>query len=148
MLLPLGLLLATLVPLDEAGFQKLTAAHKGRVVLYEFWATWCEPCRAEMPQLIRLQAKLKERGFELITISADEPEQQAAAEKLLQKSGAPSPAYRKQAIQDEQFINAIDRNWSGALPALFLYDRNGRKVRSFIGETDIASLEAAIHKLL
>ena len=121
MLLPLTLLLASLSPLDEGGFQKLLTAHRGKVILYDFWATWCEPCRAELPQLIRLQAKLKARGFELITISADEPEQVADAEKLLKKSGAPLPAFRKQALNDDKFINAIDPKWSGALPALFLY---------------------------
>ena len=126
----------------------MIAAHKGKVILYDFWATWCEPCRAELPKLIRLQAKLKERGFELITISADEPEQAAAAEKLLKKSGAPLPGFRKQAMNDDRFINAIDPKWSGALPALFLYDRNGRKVTSFIGETDIGAIESAIRKLL
>jgi thiol-disulfide isomerase/thioredoxin len=146
--LPALLLLATLTPIDETGFQKLVAAHKGKVVLYNFWATWCEPCRAEMPQLIKLQAKLKARGFELVTISADEPEQELDAEKVLKQFGSPSPAYRKQAKKDEQFINAIDPQWSGALPALFLYDRAGRKVRSFIGETEMATVEAAIQKLL
>ncbi len=148
MLLPLTLLLASLTPVDEPGFQKLLRAHRGKVVLYDFWATWCEPCRAELPQLVRLQAKLKARGFELVTISADEPEQASDAEKLLKKSGAPLPAFRKQALHDDQFINAIDAKWSGALPALFLYDRSGHKVASFIGETEIGVIESAIQKLL
>ena len=152
MLLPLTILLASiyslLTPVDEASFQKQIVANKGKVVLYDFWATWCEPCRAELPQLIGLRAKLKARGFELVTISADEPEQAAAAEKVLRKSGAPLPAFRKQALNDDRFINAIDPKWSGALPALFLYDRSGRKVTSFIGETEISVIEAAIQKLL
>lgn len=148
MLLPLTLLLATLSPVDEVAFKKLVSAHQGKVVLYDFWATWCEPCRAELPRLIRLQTKLKARGFELVTISADEPEQAADAEKLLKTSGAPLPAFRKQAVNDDRFINAIDPQWSGALPALFLYDRQGRKVISFIGETEMNAIESAIQKLL
>jgi hypothetical protein len=56
--------------------------------------------------------------------------------------------YLKQADDDDHFINAIDPKWSGALPALFLYDKSGHKVRSFIGETDMAALERAIQKLL
>lgn len=148
MLLPLALLLATLVPIDESGFQKLVSAHRGKVVLYDFWATWCEPCRVELPQLIRLQTKLKARGFELVTISADEPEQQVEAEKVLKKIQSPRPAYRKQARKDDDFINAIDPQWSGALPAMFLYDRTGHKVAAFIGETESVVIESAIRKLL
>jgi thiol-disulfide isomerase/thioredoxin len=137
-----------LTPVDEAGFQKLVDSHKGKVVLYQFWATWCAPCRAEMPQLIRLEAKLRSQGFELVTISADEPEQDAAAEKVLKQLAVRAPLYRKQAQSDDNFINSIDRKWSGALPALFLYDKNGREVQSFIGETEVTVVEAAIRKLL
>ena len=137
-----------LVPLDEAGFQKLVASHKGKVVLYDFWATWCEPCRAELPQLVRLEAKLRSQGVELITISADEPETAAQAEKVVKQLTIRAPVYLKQANNDEKFIDSIDVKWSGALPALFLYDKQGHKVRSFIGETDTAAVEAAIRKLL
>ena len=137
-----------LMPINEVGFQKLIGSHKGKVVLYDFWATWCAPCRAELPQLVKLEAKLRSQGVEVITISADEPEQKAAAEKFIAQFGVHGPAYLKQADNDDHFINAIDAKWSGALPALFLYDKTGRKVRSFIGETDMAALEAAIHKLL
>ena len=133
---------------DEAGFQKLVNNHKGKVVLYDFWATWCAGCREEMPLLITIENRLKARGFELVTISADDPEQDADAETVLKQFRAPEPGYRKQAVKDEQFINAIDPKWSGALPALFLYDRNGRKVQSFIGETDPRIIEAAVNKLL
>ncbi len=147
-MIPILLFLAAMLPVNEQGFQKMVGAHSGKVVLYNFWATYCVPCRAEMPELVKLQAKLKSRGFELVFISADEPEQEAAAEKLFQKTNAPGPAYRKQANDDDQFINAIDPKWSGALPALFLYDRKGHKVRSYFGETDTKILETAILKLL
>ncbi len=137
-----------LVPLDEVAYRKLLAGQKGVVALVDFWATWCEPCRAEMPQLARLAARYRSRGVKLITISADEPEQEAGAVRFLEKSGAPFPAYIKRPKDDDRFINSIDPKWSGALPALFLYDRQGRKAASFIGETDIAALEAALRKLL
>jgi thiol-disulfide isomerase/thioredoxin len=145
---PLTLLAAGLPTVDEAGFQKLVASHKGKVVAYDFWATYCEPCRAELPQLVKLEAKLRSRGFELVTISADEPEQDANAAKVIRKTGFAGQAYRKQARDDDHFINAIDPKWSGAMPALFLYDREGRKIRSFIGESDLSAVEKAIEKLL
>ncbi len=140
--------LVPLLPIDETGFQKLVDSHKGKVVVYDFWATWCAPCRAELPQLALLQDKLRARGVEIVTISADDQEHKAAAEKFIQMFRVDGPGYRKQAGDDDRFINAIDPKWSGALPALFLYDRAGHKVRSFIGETDMAALERAISKLL
>ncbi len=142
------LLPAALLPMDESGFPKTVAAHKGKVVLYNFWATYCLPCRKEMPDMLKLQTKLAARGFELVLISADEPEQEATAEKILKQNGAKGMLYRKTPKNDEAFINAIDPQWSGALPASFLYDRKGHKARSFIGEADMKALEAAILKLL
>ncbi|HTW67585.1 MAG TPA: TlpA disulfide reductase family protein [Bryobacteraceae bacterium] len=138
----------TLIPINEAGFQRLSASHKGKVVVYDFWATWCAPCRAELPQLVKLEAKLRSQGVVVITISADEPDHKAAAEKFIERFGVQGPAYLKQAENDDHFINSIDPKWGGALPAMFLYDKSGHKVRSFIGQTNIAKVEAAIHKLL
>jgi thiol-disulfide isomerase/thioredoxin len=143
-----ALLAARLLPVDEAGYQQLLKAHQGRIVLVDFWATWCGPCREELPALAALQKKFQARGFVLITISADEPEQEADARALLAKVGVPMPAYLKSARKDEDFINSVDSRWSGALPAQFLYDRAGRKVQSFIGETAPADIEGAVAKLL
>lgn len=135
---------ARLMPVDEGGFQKLIEARRGQIVLVDFWATWCAPCREEMPQLVALEKKWRDRGLVLVTISADEPEQEPDAFQFLQKNGVRFPAWRKNAKSDEDFINSIDRKWSGALPALFLYDRQGRKVQSFIGETEMGEIEAAL----
>src|ERR1041384_4449621 len=125
---------ARLTEVDEAAYTKLLAAHRGKGVLVDFWATCCEPCREEMPKLALLEAKLRARGFVLLTVSADEPEQDAAAYAFLLKSGVRLPGYRKQTENDSAFIDSIDTKWTGALPASFLYDRTGKKVKSFIGE--------------
>lgn len=137
-----------LTTIDENGFRKLVESNKGKVVLYDFWATWCAGCRAEMPDLVKLDKKLRPSGFVLVTISADEPEMAAGAAKIAGQSGVTGPAYLKQAHNDENFMNSVDRAWSGALPALFLYDKSGRRVRSFFGTTDTATLEKAIRALL
>jgi thiol-disulfide isomerase/thioredoxin len=136
-----------LVPLDESGFRKLLASSEGKVVLVDFWATWCVPCRKEFPQILGLEKKFRARGLKLITVSCDEPEQLPEAVKFLRAQNASQPSYVKQAKNDDQFINAIDPKWSGALPALFVYDRQGHKVKSFIGETGTSEVEAALNPL-
>jgi thiol-disulfide isomerase/thioredoxin len=137
-----------LQPVDEAGYKRLIDSHRGKIVLVNFWATWCAPCREEMPQLARIHSSLRGQGFTLLTISADEPEDEADARAFLTESKVSFPAWIKRAKDDDRFINAIDPKWSGALPALFLYDRAGKKVKSYIGEADIPQLEATIKKLL
>jgi thiol-disulfide isomerase/thioredoxin len=137
-----------LIPVDEAGYRKAIDARRGSIVLADFWATWCEPCRDEMPKLAALAQKYAARGVVLVTVSADEPEEAGAALAFLKQAGAPLPAYIKRAKSDEDFINSVDRTWSGALPALFIYDRQGRKAVSFIGETEIETVASAIRKLL
>ena len=139
---------ADLKPVDEAGYAKLVTSSKGKVVLVNFWATYCVPCRKEMPQLVALEAKLRARGFQFVTISADEPEQKGAAGMFLDKIKVPAPAYIRTAKDDDKFITLVDPKWDGALPALFLYNRQGRKVRSFFGEANLDVVSAAIEKLL
>jgi thiol-disulfide isomerase/thioredoxin len=147
--LPLMAAAQTLTPVDEAGYQKLVQSQKGSVLVVDFWATWCKPCRAEMPQLVKLNEKLKARGVKLVTVSSDEPEAEGAAKKFLGDMGAAGlPAYIKRANDDDKFAGLIDPKWQGALPALFIYDRMGKKVRSFFGESPMADVEAAIQKLL
>lgn len=137
-----------LSPLDESILQQVLKSNRGNVVLVNLWATWCAPCREEMPALVALQSRLASKGLKLVTVSADEPEDEASARQFLSEQKVPSPAYIKRVENDEKFIESLDPKWSGALPASFLYDRNGRKVRAFIGEVDMKELEAAIRKLL
>ena len=142
-------LFAQLKPVDEVSYPKVVAGLKGKVVLVDFWATWCVPCRKELPELVKLQARLKARGLEVITISADEPETETGAVKFLKDTGAAGlTAYVKRPKDDDKFINSIDPKWQGALPAVFLYDKSGKKVKSFFGETSMADIEAAAAKLL
>lgn len=139
---------AELKPVDEAGYAKLVAGAKGKVLLVNFWATYCVPCRKEMPELVALEGRLRARGFQLALISADEPEQLKDAAAFLDKVKAAGPVYLRKAKDDDKFVAATDAKWSGALPASFLYDKTGRKVKAFFGEVKLAELEAAIKKLL
>ena len=136
----------SLSPLDESGFRKMISGHHGRLLLVDFWATWCAPCREEMPKLIALHSHYA-KDVDFVTISCDEPEAEAQAASFVASRGAPTPRYIRRAADDDQFINAIDPKWSGALPALFVFERSGRQAKSFIGETDMAQLEATIRKL-
>ena len=137
-----------LLPLDEMVFNRVLADNKGKVVLFDFWATWCEPCRAELPRLLKLERKWHGRGLVLVTVSADSADQQQAALEFLERSGVRFPAFVKQVKADDAFIDSVDKKWSGALPALFLYDRSGHRATSFVGEVEISDIEHAIDKLL
>ncbi len=142
-------LLGGLKPLDERGYAQLVQANHGKVLLVSFWATWCEPCREELPRLAELARRLKHGGLDVVTISTDEPEQAAEAESELRQAGLLAHSYTKSPMHDDNsWIGSVDPGWSGALPALFVYDRSHRLKRKFIGESDWRLVEAQVLKLL
>ncbi len=137
-----------LTPLSQDAYPKLIAAHKGRVVLVNFWATYCVPCRTEIPELVKLTDRLRARGLDFVSISADEPEQEPQARKFIVAAKVPGPLYIKSADDDDKYVAAIHPRWDGALPASFIYDRSGKKVGAFIGEVPLKNLEDVIAKFL
>ncbi len=91
---------------------------RGNVVLVNFWATWCGPCRQEMPQLNRLYDKYRASGFVLLGINVDENPQQAAG--IAQRLGLHFPVLLD---GDKTVSRLYDLN---SMPATVLIDRDGR----------------------
>jgi thiol-disulfide isomerase/thioredoxin len=121
--------------LDASGLQALLASQRGRTVLVNFWATWCEPCREEFPSLDRLERELSPRGFSVIGISTDFASQTAAVEAFLRKTRPSFANYRKKSGGDDQpFIEAVDPHWGGELPFSVIYAPDGSRARTVSGK--------------
>lgn len=102
------------------------ADKKGKVVLLNMWATWCQPCVEEFPDIVSLYNKYKDRGLDVITVSHDFVPSLADSFLIAQKADFTN--YLIDFNQDgHYFIVGIDENWYGALPATWLFDRNGQR---------------------
>jgi thiol-disulfide isomerase/thioredoxin len=115
------------------------ASLRGRVVLLDFWATFCAPCVAALPRLQALQSAREAEGLTVVGVLVDNKAELAT--KLLTKAGALYPAL----VGDKEVWTAYRVN---ALPSLVLVGRDGRIRRRFGGEADPALLESEIAKAL
>jgi thiol-disulfide isomerase/thioredoxin len=116
-------------------------------VLVNVWATWCEPCREEMPDLVRFYRDNRGQGLRLVLISADDDEQRAEVARVLTALSFDGPAFIKRG-NDMTFIDALDPRWKGALPATFLFDGHGVKKTSWLGSVTYDELRARVSGLL
>jgi thiol-disulfide isomerase/thioredoxin len=134
---------------DAKGLQNAIAREKGKVVLVNFWATWCVPCREEFPDLVSLEGALRNKGLAVIGVSTDLGKDTAAVEKFLAAYKPAFDNYRKKSGGDDQdFIDAVDERWGGELPFSVLYARDGRKAAVLSGKQSRSDFEREIGKLL
>ena len=103
---------------SNAGRNTRLSELRGEVVLINFWATWCGPCRQEMPQLARLHAQYREAGFTLLGINIDD--NRANAEAMMKKLGVQFPTLYD---SDKRVSRLYDVD---TMPATLLIDRDGR----------------------
>ncbi|HVS81335.1 MAG TPA: cytochrome c biogenesis protein/redoxin [Pyrinomonadaceae bacterium] len=120
---------------------RLASLH-GRVVLLNFWATWCGPCRGEIPEFNAMQRELEARGFSIVGASVS-PVDTADAIRSFQKDIKQDYTV----IRGAEEIGAKFGNGPG-LPVTYLLDRDGRIRQKFIGQTSRENFEAAIKPLL
>ena len=128
-----------------AGVQELISRHRGEVLVLNVWATWCVPCVEEMPDLAALS---REDHVRVVGISIDDPEDiRSKVVPFLRKHAVPYPVFVKAAGSDEAFINALNREWTGAVPATFVYDTSCTQRKMLIGKQSHASLLKAVDSL-
>jgi thiol-disulfide isomerase/thioredoxin len=117
-----------------------------KAVLVNVWATWCAPCREEFPDLMRLRRSQDDGDFDLVLVSADFDTPLEEIRGFLTEQGVDFPSYLKSG-SDMRFIETLDPNWSGALPASFLYDAEGVRRHTWVGKVTYDELAEQVRRL-
>jgi thiol-disulfide isomerase/thioredoxin len=139
---------------DRRDFDATIKAHHGKVVLVDFWATWCGPCVEQLPHTLELASRLRDRGLAVVTVSCDEPSELLAVTDLLRAKGAgvainciSTYGGSPQTMTEFEVTN-------GTVPFYALYDRTGRRRHTFgtnpFAKTQfkLADIDAAVEQLL
>lgn len=117
-------------------------------LLINFWATWCDPCREEFPDLVKLDAQYKGK-IDFITVSLDPlSEINGDVPKFLAAMKAEMPAYLLKTASEEAAIAAVSKQWQGGLPFTILFNEKGATVYSRQGKVKIDILRTEIDKIL
>jgi thiol-disulfide isomerase/thioredoxin len=121
---------------DAEGKQRTLADWRGKVVLLNLWATWCVPCRREMPALDRLQQELGSDRFEVVAVSVDRKGIEGARKFLDETKAGKLALYVDPTTRLTSELRAV------GLPATLLIDRQGREIGRLLGPAEWDSEDA------
>ena len=121
------------------------ADYKGKVVVLDFYATWCEPCRAETPHLVNLQKQYGDKGLQVIGLNVGGDDDRAQVPGFVKEFGIQYPL----AYPDDDLVDQLLSD-NQNIPQSFVYDRNGKLIKRFIGFESLgpAQIERVIQQAL
>ena len=137
---------------DADGYQQTLAKLRGKVVLVDFWATWCAPCVKQFPHTVSLERKYKDRGLAAISVSLDDPSEEPRVRDFLQKQDARFDNLLSKYGAGTESIDAF--GLPGPVPCYRVYDRAGELRHEFSVDPSAErqftpdDIEAAVKELL
>jgi thiol-disulfide isomerase/thioredoxin len=140
---------ANVEPINLDGLKDLISKPKSKPLLVNFWATYCDPCRDEFPDLVKVDGDFRPKSLDFVTVSLDDvADIKTKVPQFLSQMKATMPAYLLDVSDPEPAINAVDPKWQGALPATFLYNSKGEVVFKHFGRVNTAELREAIERVV
>ena len=134
------------ITIDELNY--IINNREGRVLLINIWASWCIPCKEEFPDLIKISNEYSEK-IELVGISIDYPDEVEL--KILPFLNEFQPCFINYVNVEndiEKFINNLNPEWSGAIPATFFYDLDGKQFLFYEGKMSFKEIENEALKMI
>jgi thiol-disulfide isomerase/thioredoxin len=137
------------LPANQITLDSLKEVYKGKVILVNFWATWCKPCTEEFPDIMKINSEYKDKDFKLIFVSLDfGKDLEEQTQKFLNKMGVEFTTYFNAFKNDEDLINYMDKKWQGSIPGTFIFDKNGKLRKTYIGKTDYSDFKKSVEKYI
>jgi thiol-disulfide isomerase/thioredoxin len=134
--------------IDETGLEKIIDDKKGKVIFINVWATWCEPCVDEFPDIVKLYEENKKSGVEFISLTVDLPADiDSKVIPFLKKQNAHFPVYLLNEKRSGEIIEFLNPEWSGAIPATFIYDESGEQQVYLLGAHNFKTFKNSIDRI-
>jgi thiol-disulfide isomerase/thioredoxin len=135
----------SVTPADAAALKALRENKgTGKVRVINVWATWCGPCVAEFDDLMDTNLRFRQRDFELVTVAAHFPDEQAEVLKFLKKHYASTRNLIFGDTDKDKLMEALDPEWKGPLPHTLIVAPDGKVIYRHTGEVDFLELRRAI----
>jgi thiol-disulfide isomerase/thioredoxin len=134
----------TVSAIDVAGVSEILKNNTGKLRLITIWATSCRPCASEIPRLVSINRMYRDRDFELVTISADDPASKEQVLGFLKDNQASSTNYIFRLNDKDKLMQVVDPKWQGTLPYTALVEPGGKIAWVHPGATDPEELKQII----
>jgi thiol-disulfide isomerase/thioredoxin len=131
-------------PATQDALGSLRKNSSGKLLLVDFWATWCGPCREELPRFETMYRMYGHRAFDLVTVSINYPDERPGVVKVLNGEHATSTNYILSSTDIYAQLAAFDPNWNAAVPYTLLIRPDGEIVYKSTGSTDDLKLKRLI----
>ncbi len=139
--------LPKVIKVDAVGLKNVLKPN-GKPLLVNFWATWCDPCREEFPDLVKLSEEYKGK-VDFITVSLDDvADINKSVPKFLGDMKATMPAYLLKTEDESTLISEIYSDWQGGLPFTMLYSADGKISFALQGKIRLAKMKVELDKSL
>jgi thiol-disulfide isomerase/thioredoxin len=135
------------VELEMAGADTLAALRKnetGKFLVVNFWATWCEPCRAEFPDLLAIAQMYQKRPFQLVTVSTNYPDEKRAVQAFLEEEHAVTRNLIFGEMDPYKLIAAFDKSWGGGVPFTMVIGPEGEVLYKSLGSMDALEIRRTL----
>jgi thiol-disulfide isomerase/thioredoxin len=127
--------------------RELVDERKGKVVVVNFWATWCPPCVREFPAIARVYQQYRDKGLDLFAVALNSPEDVADIQQFLAEQKPPFSIYLANP-EDKAFNETVLENWYGEMPLTLVFNTAGQRVLAHRSEITYEELSKKVEALL
>lgn len=136
-------------PVSAGEFRTVLQKQQGKVLVVNFWATWCVPCLREVPDLLKLESEFESRGVKLIGVAVDDPAPAAVQVEQFRRKYFPAfLTYARTGPEMDELASVIDPTWNEVVPTTYIIDRRGKAVARIQGKKSLEEFRAALEKAL